>query len=197
MQKRAVIAIAAATGSTSMLVTYFCFFAVGAFAGIATPFALKQIAGPDVTSVTGLTFALGGVAAALGVWMLSGGAFLKRRLRSTLVVTSGLAAAAFLLLAIANSVWLYVPAFALASFLNASMMPATNTMIAFNVGRERRGTAFGIAAASQALAFMAGPMTAAMFAAISLKAGFLTISGLLLVLMVLVWVAVREPEISE
>jgi hypothetical protein len=32
------------------------------------------------------------------------------------------------------------------------MMPATNTMIALNVSRDRRGTAFGIGSAAQALA---------------------------------------------
>jgi MFS family permease len=70
-------------------------------------------------------------------------------------------------------------------------------MIAFNVGRERRGTAFGIAAAAQALGFMVGPMTAAMFTAISLKAGFLTVSGLLLALTVVIRLAVREPKMNE
>jgi MFS family permease len=73
------------------------------------------------------------------------------------------------------------------------MMPATNAMIAFNVPRERRGTAFGIASAAQAMAFMVGPMGAAIFASFSLKAGFVTVSVLLAALAVLAGVAVREP----
>ena len=108
-----------------------------------------------------------------------------------------LTALAHLLLALANSVWLFVLAFTLASFLNASMMPATNTMIALNVSRDRRGTAFGIGSAAQAIAFMVGPMGAAMFARFSLKAGFATIGVLLLALAALVALAVREPPVDK
>ena len=88
-------------------------------------------------------------------------------------------------------------AFTLASFFNASMMPATNTMIALNVTRDRRGTAFGIGSAAQALAFMVGPMGAAMFARFSLKAGFATLGVLLLALAALVAFAVREPPVER
>jgi MFS family permease len=70
-------------------------------------------------------------------------------------------------------------------------------MIALNVSRERRGTAFGIGSAAQAVAFMVGPMGAAMFATISLKAGFVTISLLLLALAALVAFAVREPTVDK
>lgn len=179
------------------ILLYFSLFAQNAFRSIATPIALKDIAGPDVTVVTGLTFALGGIASAMGVWVLSVRFFGKRRLRNTLVMTSVLAAFGHLLLALSNSVWLYVFAFTVASFLNASMMPATNALIAFNVSRERRGTAFGIASAAQAVAFMAGPMGAALFATISLKAGFAAVSVLLVALAALVGFAVREPSMDE
>ena len=101
------------------------------------------------------------------------------------------------MLALGNSVWLYVLAFTLASFLNASMMPATNTVIALNVSRERRGTAFGIASAAQAVAFMVGPMGAALSATISLKAGFAAVSILFIALAVLVALAVREPPVEK
>jgi len=179
------------------ILLYFSLFALGAFRSIVTPFALKAIAGPEVTAVTGVTFALGGIASAIGVWVLSMRFFSKRRLRDTLVMTNVLAAFAHLLLALSNSVWLYVLAFTVASFLNASMMPATNALIAFNVSRERRGTAFGVASAAQAMAFMAGPMWAAIFAAISLKAGFVTVSILLVCLAALVGFAVREPAMDK
>lgn len=176
------------------ILLYFSLFALGAFRSIATPIALQDIAGGDVAAVNGLTFALGGVASALGVWVLSARFFGKRPLRQVLVVTLLLSALGHLLLALSNSAWLYICAFTFASFLNASMMPATNAMIAFNVSRERRGTAFGIASAAQAIAFMVGPMSAAMFASFSLKAGFVTIGLLLAALAALVGVAVREPE---
>jgi predicted MFS family arabinose efflux permease len=175
------------------ILLYFSLFALTTFRSIATPIALKDIAGSHVTETTGLAFALGGVASALGVWMLSARFFRQRRLRTMLAVTCVLTALAHLLLALSDSAWLYVLAFTLASFLNASMMPATNTMIALNVSRERRGTAFGVASAAQAVAFMVGPMGAAMFATVSLKAGFVSISILLVALAALVAFAVREP----
>jgi DHA1 family multidrug resistance protein-like MFS transporter len=178
------------------ILLYFSLFALGAFRTIATPIALKAIAGGDVAAANGLTFALGGVASALGVWVLSARFFGRRPLRQLLMVTFILSAAGHLLLALSTSTWLYICAFTFASFLNASMMPATNAMIAFNVTRERRGTAFGVASAAQAMAFMIGPMGAAMFASFSLKAGFVTVSVLLAGLAVLVGAAVREP-VSE
>ena len=179
------------------ILLYFSLFALGAFRSIATPIALKDIAGANVTAVTGLAFALGGIASALGVWMLSARVFRRRRLRDILAATCVLTALAHLLLALSNSVWLFVLAFTLASFLNASMMPATNTMIALNVSRDRRGTAFGIGSAAQAIAFMVGPMGAAMFARFSLKAGFATIGVLLLALAALVALTVREPPVDK
>ena len=179
------------------ILLYFSLFALTTFRSIATPIALKDIAGTSVTEATGLAFALGGVASALGVWALSTRFFRKHRLRDILAVTCVLTALGHLLLALSTSVWLYVLAFTVASFLNASMMPATNTMIALNVSRERRGTAFGIGSAAQAIAFMVGPMSAAMFATVSLKAGFVTVSILFVALAVLVAFAVREPPLEK
>lgn len=172
---------------------FFALFALGAFRTIAAPVALKELAGDDVTAVTGLAFALGGIASALGVWALSTPFFRKFRLRDMLAVTCVLTALAHLLLALSHTEWLFVTAFTLASFLNASMMPATNTMIALNVTRDRRGTAFGIASAAQAMAFMAGPMGAALFARYSLNAGFAAVGLLMLALAAVVAFAVREP----
>jgi DHA1 family multidrug resistance protein-like MFS transporter len=179
------------------ILLYFSLFAVATFRLVATPVALKGIAASSVTEATGLAFALGGIASAVGVWILSTRFFRKRRLRNMLAVTCVLTALGHLLLALSDSVWLYVLAFTLASFLNATMMPATNTMIALNVRRERRGTAFGIGSAAQAVAFMVGPMAAAMFATISLKAGFVAVSILLLALAALVALAVREPPVEK
>ena len=182
---------------TLAILLYFSLFALTTFRSIATPIALKDIAGAGVTEATGLAFTLGGVASAAGVWVLSTRFFRKYRLRNILAVSCVLTALGHLLLALSNSVWLYVLAFTLASFLNASMMPATNSMIALNVSRDRRGTAFGIGSAAQAFAFMVGPMGAAMFARFSLKAGFVTVGVLFVALAVLVAVAVREPPVEK
>lgn len=172
---------------------FFALFALTTFRSVATPIALKDIAGAGVTQATGIAFTLGGIASALGVWILSTSFFRRWRLRNILAVTCVLTGLSHLLLAYSNSVWLFVVAFTLASFLNASMMPATNTMIALNVSRDRRGTAFGIGSAAQAVAFMVGPMGAAIFATFSLRAGFVTVGALMLALAVLVALAVREP----
>ena len=179
------------------ILLYFSLFALTTFRSIATPIALKDIAGAHVTEVTGIAFALGGIASALGVWALSTRFFRKYRLRNLLAVACLLTALGHLLLALSDSAWLFVFAFTLASFLNASMMPATNTMIALNVSRERRGTAFGIGSAAQAIAFLVGPMSAAMFATFSLKAGFVTVSVLFIALAALVALAVREPPVEQ
>ena len=47
------------------------------------------------------------------------------------------------------------------------------------------------------IAFMGGPTAAAMFATISLKAGFATLSLLLLALAALIAFAVREPPVDN
>jgi len=179
------------------ILIYFSLFALTTFRSVATPIALKDIAGSNVTAVTGLAFTLGGIASALGVWILSARFFAKQRVRSVLGISCVLAAAGHLLLALADSVWLFVLAFTVASLLNAAMMPATNALIALNVSRERRGTAFGIASAAQAVAFMAGPMGAAMFATISLKTGFISVSVMLVGLAALIGFAVREPAATS
>lgn len=175
------------------ILLYFSLFALGAFRTIATPIALKDIAAGDVAVVNGVTFALGGLASAIGVWALSSRFLRKRPLRQMLVVMLALSAVGHWLLALSSTEWLYVSAFTAASFLNAAMMPMTNAMIAFNVSRERRGTAFGFASAAQAFGFMAGPMSAAWFASFSLKAGFVVLGVLLVALAILVGAAVREP----
>lgn len=229
IHKTAVLAIATATGSTSLLVSvWFPFLPlyllqVGAkdepaalfwvAVGMSALGVGRLIGGPLWGSLSdrlgrkkmfvravysaALTSLLLSMISALGVWILSARFFRKQRLRKLLAVTCVLTALGHLLLALSDSVWLYVLAFTVASFLNASMMPATNTMIALNVSRDRRGTAFGIASAAQSVAFMVGPMGAAMFATISLKAGFVAISVLLLALAALVGFAVREPSVDK
>ncbi|MEI6666318.1 MAG: hypothetical protein WCL53_09235, partial [Chloroflexota bacterium] len=79
------------------------------------------------------------------------------------------------------------------SLVLAMMIPATNTLIATNVSRERRGTGFGVASSAQAMALMVGPITAAAFGG-ALDLGFLVGGALFLGIAALVFVAVREPR---
>ena len=119
--------------------------------------------------------------------------FVSGRQRRALITGCLLAAAAYVLLAASDSVPGYVTCFVVISLVQAAMIPATNTLIAANVPRSRRGTAFGWAGSAQAVAFMVGPMSAAAFAAISLDLGFV-ILGALLAAMAGLLLTLREPE---
>ena len=176
---------------------YFVLFALNGFRGVATPIALQEIAGMDATHVTGVAFGLGGIASALGIWALAGRMFKKYSLGNTLVAMAVLIAMAHFLLATSDSVFQFVLWFTVISLLNAAMAPATNTLIAFNVSRARRGTAFGLASGAQAVAFMAGPMAAAWFANTSLQSGFAALGVLLVALAVLMRLVIREPKQEE
>lgn len=173
---------------------YFVLFALNGFRGVATPIALQEIAGGDATHITGVAFGLGGIASALGIWALAGRMFKKHSLGSSLVVMAVLLSLAHFLLATSDTVFQFVLWFTVISLLNAGMAPVTNTLIAFNVSRERRGTAFGLASGAQAVAFMAGPMMAAWFANSSLQTGFAALGLLLIALAVLMRVVIREPK---
>ena len=176
------------------ILVYFTLFALGNFRVVSTSLALKQIVTGDVMRSTGIAYAFGGLASALGVLVLSAPVLRRMHLRTVLVATTLLSAGSYFLLAASNGPVLFVLGFALASLLNASMFPATNTLIALNTSRSRRGTAFGLASGAQAMAFMAGPMSATMFAASSLKAGFMVIGALMVVLAVVIGMFIREPN---
>jgi MFS family permease len=76
------------------------------------------------------------------------------------------------------------------------MVPATNALIAANVTRARRGTAFGVAGAAQAVAFMVGPLGAAMVGWFSFGVTFGVMGGAFVALG-LVLLAVREPALAR
>ena len=175
---------------------YLVIFAMTQLLRIATPIALKGIEATNVDAITGITFTLGGLASAIAVLLLASRIFRAGRMRSTLAIGSALTGITHLLLAGSGTVPLYITGFALISLLQAAMIPATNTLIAANVSRSRRGTAFGIASSAQALAFIIGPMGAALFAAISLQFGFVVIAGVFLGLALLLFVALREPNLN-
>ena len=62
----------------------------------------------------------------------------------------------------------YIALFAAVSLVQATLVPATNTLIATHVPRDRRGAGFGLVSSVQALAMMAGPMVAAAAGGIAL-----------------------------
>jgi DHA1 family multidrug resistance protein-like MFS transporter len=175
--------------------TFFILFTLTQLLRLITPIALKAIDSEGVEGATGLTFTLGGLTSDIAVLFLAGRFFRTGRLRSALAVSALLTGVAHLFLAVIDTVPAYIATFALISLLTAAMIPAANTLIAANVSRARRGTAFGLASSAQAVSFMVGPMGAALFTAVSLDLGFLVMAGLFLGLCLLVTAALREPAL--
>jgi DHA1 family multidrug resistance protein-like MFS transporter len=181
---------------TLVIFLYFILFSLTQLLRLITPIALQQISSEGVAGVTGVAFTLGGLSSAFALVVVGRRFFRAGHMRSALVVSSLLTGGAHLLLAFADTVVLYVAIFALISLLEAAMIPATNTLIAGNASRARRGTAFGIASSAQAIAFMAGPMAAALFTAVSLDLGFVVLGGLFLGLGGLLLLGLREPSLD-
>jgi MFS transporter, DHA1 family, multidrug resistance protein len=174
---------------------YFIIFSMTQLIRLATPIALRDIHPDNVSSITGISFTLAGLASAVSVLLIAPRFFRPGNQRVALVSGCVLCGVFYLLLARAGTVPGYVGFFILISLLQAAMIPPTNTLIAANVPRSRRGTAFGWAGSAQALAFVAGPMGAALFAAVSLDFGFVVLCGILLAMAVLL-LALREPELT-
>jgi MFS family permease len=171
-------------------------FAMTQLLRLATPIALKDIEATNVDGVIGITFTLGGLTSAIAVLFLARRYFRQGSMRPALVISCALTGAAHLLLAASGTVPLFVAGFALIALLQAAMIPATNTLIAANVSRARRGTGFGIAGSAQAIAFMIGPMGAAGFAALSLELGFVVLGAVFGAMALLLLVALREPDME-
>ncbi len=181
---------------TLALFFYFFIFSITQLVRLTTPVALDDILNGESAGVVGIAFTLGGVASVVGVM------FIARKLlnrpgamRKVLVISAIAAGVLHILLALSMNVYAFIAVFALISLVTAAMLPASNTLIASNSPRERRGTAFGLAGTAQALAFMVGPMSAAIFAAISLQLGFVVLGVLCFALAGLLGWKLREPEL--
>jgi len=177
---------------------YFFLFGTTQLIRLATPLAMADLqGGTDVEGLVGVAFTLAGVASMVGVLYFGRRYFTPGRFRMLLAIGCVATGLAHVLIATSPQVVAFIAWFSLISLLQAAMLPASNTLIASNVHRDRRGTAFGIAGSAQALAFIAGSMAAAWFAAISMNLGFLILGGLFVVMgaMLLVWL--REPNLDD
>jgi DHA1 family multidrug resistance protein-like MFS transporter len=174
---------------------FFVIFSLAQLLRLVTPIALNSLAPDNVEGLTGLTFTLGGLTSAISLLFLSGHVFRTGRMRAGLVGSSMLTGLAFMFLAVPD-VAVFIAGFALIALIQTSMIPATNTLIAANVPRARRGTAFGVAGSAQALAFMTGPLGAALFAALSLGLSF-AVMGATFVALGLLLLAIREPRLED
>jgi DHA1 family multidrug resistance protein-like MFS transporter len=176
---------------------YFFLFAANQLVRLASPIAIERLVGHSAETLVGVAFTLSGIASVAGLVLVNRRAARPGNFRRLLAMGCMVAAACQLGLALAPGAGTYIAAFAAASLMQAALLPATNTLIATNVGRDRRGTAFGVASSAQALAFMVGPMSATAFAAWSLSTGFLVVGGLFLVTALVMGRWVREPAIVE
>jgi MFS family permease len=165
---------------------------------LAAPLVIGRISGEaSVPGIVGIAFTLAGIASVIGVLFIG-----RRRVRSgsfvrMLTIGTVLTAIAHVLLAYSMNIPMFLLAFSLILMVQAAMLPPTNTLIASAIPRDRRGTAFGLAASAQALAFMIGPLTAAAFAAVSMSLGFVFIGILFLLLGGLLRWKLREPVLDE
>lgn len=177
---------------------YFFLFATTQLIRLATPIAMTDLeGGADVEGLVGVAFTLAGIASMVGVLYFGRRYFTTGRFRMMLALGCVVTAGAQVLIALSPNVVAYIIWFSLISLLQAAMLPASNTLIASNVHRDRRGTAFGIAGSAQALAFIAGSMSAAWFAAMSMQIGFLILGGLFLAVGGLMMVWLREPRLED
>ena len=177
------------------VVIFFLLFAMTDVLRLLTPLALRQIAGPEhAAGLAGTAFSLSGLAAVFGVLVIGQRWVRVGRLRLTLLVGAACAGVGAALLSVTHAVVPFIGLFAGISLIHATLIPATNTLIATHVPRDRRGTGFGIASSAQALAMMAGPMVAAAVGGISLSLGFLATGAVFGAAALLVFLAVREPS---
>jgi DHA1 family multidrug resistance protein-like MFS transporter len=175
-----------------MVFAYCVLFALQQLLRLITPLALKDLAPDNVQSLTGLTFTLGGLTSALGLLFIAGRFYRPGQMRWALVVSSVVAGGLFSFLIVPQSALFFIVGYALISLVQSAMVPATNALIAANVSRARRGTAFGIAGGAQAVAFMIGPLGAGMVGWFSFGVTF-GVMGAVFVALGLLLMTVREP----
>jgi MFS transporter, DHA1 family, multidrug resistance protein len=179
------------------LFLYFVLYATSNVLRIAAPIAIKQILhGVQATSVVGVAYTASGMGSVIGALALARFVIRPPRVRLSLTAVLLVTAASHLLLALAGSVLLFTAWFTVISMAQGAMIPAANTMIASSVAPAWRGTVFGVASSFQALAFIIGPMSAALFAAFSLPVGFAIVGAFLLLTAGVLATGLREPELG-
>jgi MFS family permease len=145
----------------------------------------------------GLLFSLAGLVSAVSVLVIAPRFFATGRMAKGFATAFVFAAAGHLLLGFAGTAAVYFVGFLVIGMVMSAMTPTASTLIAANASRARRGTAFGIASSFQALALAIGPIGAAVFAAVSLEAGFILLAVVILAIAVLVRLTLREPSLTN
>src|SRR5207237_3718088 len=155
---------------------------------------LLQLTGAtDAKPLTGITFAVAGIATALASLTYSR---LLRRTSYRAVITSGAVLMGLALFGswITPSPVLVIAAFVIGSFFSGALIPAFGAMIGLEAPSIVQATVFGFSSSSVSLGFGLGPLLGGFVAsAAGVQVGLITAGALALVLPVLVGIASREP----
>jgi MFS transporter, DHA1 family, multidrug resistance protein len=148
----------------------------------------------DVQSITGITFALAGIATALAAVTFS--RLLRRSNYRTVITTAAVLLGLMLLGAAAGPTpALIIIAFVLASFVSGSMIPAFGTMVGLEAPPIVQATIFGFSSSAVSIGFGLGPLLGGLIAAAAgAQVGLLVAATLALILAGVVGFGAREPQ---
>lgn len=144
-------------------------------------------------SLTGITFAVAGIATALAAVTYS--RLLRRtNYRTITTVAASLMGLTLLGTAAAGTPTLLIATFVISSFVTGSLIPAFGAMIGLETPRIIQATIFGVGSSAIALGFGFGPLIGGFVAsAAGVQAGLALAGAIALALALLVGVGAREP----
>ncbi len=144
-------------------------------------------------ALTGITFAVAGIATALAAVTYS--RLLRHsNYRAVTTTASVLMGLTLLGTAVAGTPALLIAAFVISSFVTGSLIPAFGAMIGLESPRSIQATIFGVGSSAISLGFGFGPLIGGFVAsAAGVQSGLAVAGGIALALALLVGVGAREP----
>jgi MFS transporter, DHA1 family, multidrug resistance protein len=154
---------------------------------------LDMTSAKQAQSLTGITFAVAGIATALAAVTYS--RLLRRsNYRTITTVAATLMGLTLLATAAAGTPALLIATFVVSSFVTGSLIPAFGAMIGLETPRIIQATIFGVGSSAIALGFGFGPLIGGFIAsAAGVQAGLAVAGGIALALALLVGLMAREP----
>jgi DHA1 family multidrug resistance protein-like MFS transporter len=143
--------------------------------------------------LTGITFAVSGIATALAAVTYS--RLLRRtNYRTVTTVAAGLMGLTLLGTALAGAPLLLITTFVLSSFVAGALIPAFGAMVGLETPRSIQATIFGVGSSAIALGFGFGPLIGGFVAsAAGVQAGLAVAGSIALALALLIGLFAREP----
>jgi MFS transporter, DHA1 family, multidrug resistance protein len=154
---------------------------------------LDMTGAKQAQSLTGITFAVAGIATALAAVTYS--RLLRHSNYRTITTVAAILMGVTLLgTAAAGTPALLIATFVISSFVTGSLIPAFGAMIGLEAPRSIQATIFGVGSSAIALGFGFGPLIGGFVAsAAGVQAGLAVAGGIALALAVLVGLMAREP----